>query len=124
MEIGIKLRQFREESHLSQKEIAEKLEVAVATYNSWESDLTEPKISHLIRLAKIHNKDITDFLTDAIQKKQTVSNTNNKDTSVNGFEIHIHNNKLIQHLESQISDLKVQLKDKDEIIALLKDKIM
>lgn len=41
---GTILRKLRERKHLSQKEIAEKLDIAQSTYSQWESDISSLKL--------------------------------------------------------------------------------
>lgn len=45
-----KLKEVRQEQQLSQKQIADKLGVAVSTYANWEQGRREPSISDIYKL--------------------------------------------------------------------------
>ena len=56
--VSQQLRKLREAKKLTQKEIAEKLNIDRSTYAYWESAKTEPSIKHLVKLSKIYNVTI------------------------------------------------------------------
>ena len=56
-----RLRELREDHDLTQKEIAEKLQMDRATYTRYEIQSTEPSISTLFLLAEIYKTSI-DYL--------------------------------------------------------------
>lgn len=53
MTIGKKIKKLRKESGYKQKELAEKLGVAVNSISHWETDTFEPSILNCISLADI-----------------------------------------------------------------------
>ena len=53
MEIGIKLKNARAESRLTQEQIAEKLDISFQAVSSWERDECKPDTDKLIRLAAL-----------------------------------------------------------------------
>lgn len=59
--IGQRIKALREDSDLSQKELAANVNITEATLSRYENDLREPKVSIIIRLAKELNTT-TDFL--------------------------------------------------------------
>ena len=56
--VSQQLRKLREAKKLTQKEIAEKLNIDRSTYAYWESAKTEPSIKHLVKPSKIYNVTI------------------------------------------------------------------
>lgn len=56
-----KLKELRKEKSLSQKQVAERLEVAVSTYANWEQGRREPSIFDLIVLMSIFEVDANEL---------------------------------------------------------------
>ena len=52
-----RLKDIRGEKHLSQKDVSEKLGVAVSTYANWEQGRTEPSITDIYKLIEVLNID-------------------------------------------------------------------
>jgi transcriptional regulator with XRE-family HTH domain len=102
------LRQLREKHRLSQQEVADFIDIAQSTYSLWESDKYSPQVEYLPKLAEILKVDIQELLPLATSVK-IVNNTDNKDNSVNGFEVRVEGKELIKEL----------LESKDEIIRML-----
>lgn len=48
-----RLRDLRTEKKLSMKELAEKINATDGAVSNWENDINEPKISYLVKLAKV-----------------------------------------------------------------------
>lgn len=65
-----KIRDLREESHLSQKAVANILGVAQTTYSDYEHGYTRIPVEHLIRLAAHYNVDLN-YITGASAIKQS-----------------------------------------------------
>ena len=57
----MRLRNLRNESNLTQKKIAEMLNVTVSTFSHWECDYQEPSFKDLISIGKFFNVS-TDYL--------------------------------------------------------------
>lgn len=55
MTFGQKIKKLRIEANLTQKDVAEKMNVSFQTVSKWESDLNEPDIYNIKELAKIFN---------------------------------------------------------------------
>ena len=55
------LKELRTEKHLSMKQLAKQLSTTDATISNWENEINEPKLSHLIAIAKFFNVSI-DYL--------------------------------------------------------------
>jgi len=58
MTFGQKIKDLRVKSNLTQKELAEKMNVTFQTVSKWESDTNEPDMANIKELAKIFNCSI------------------------------------------------------------------
>lgn len=106
MKLGYRIKQKRELNRMSQQEIADYLEVCQKTYSNYESCKTTPSTLHLIKLNKILKFDFIEYLKE------------NEDNNSKPF------NSLTQKLkENLINNYEIIIRDKDEIIQLLRDKI-
>ena len=56
------LKRLRVENNLSQKALAEKLNVNFRTVSAWEKSVCEPSIEMLVKIADIFNESIDDLL--------------------------------------------------------------
>jgi transcriptional regulator with XRE-family HTH domain len=103
--------------------VADQLGVAQATYWNWENDESHFKLDHLPKLAEILQVDAADLLPEGSVVK-IVNNKENKDNSVNAFEVKMEervlNEKLLRSLEETITLLKEQNQVLKEENALLK----
>ena len=59
--IGEKLKWYREARKLTQTEVASAVNVSQGTYSQWEKDKYTPKISHLVKLAKVFDCYVEDL---------------------------------------------------------------
>ena len=50
-----RLRELRQDKHLSMKQLAKKLNTTDAAISNWENEINEPKISYLVSIAKFFN---------------------------------------------------------------------
>ena len=50
-----RLRELRQDKHLSMKQLAKELNTTDAAISNWENEINEPKISYLIFIAKFFN---------------------------------------------------------------------
>lgn len=53
IQIGSTIKKIRKDRHISQKEMAEKLEIPYSTYSNYENNNREPKIETIEKIAKI-----------------------------------------------------------------------
>jgi len=53
---------YRKQFKMTQKELAEKLEVSVNNVGHWEKGRTEPNINTLLKICEIFNISIEDLL--------------------------------------------------------------
>lgn len=56
------LKRLRLENNLSQKALAEKLNVNFRTISAWEKAICEPSLDLLVKIADIFNESIDDLL--------------------------------------------------------------
>ena len=56
-----RLRELRQDKHLSMKQLAKELNTTDAAISNWENEINEPKISYLFAIAKFFNVS-TDYL--------------------------------------------------------------
>lgn len=56
-----RLRELRQDKHLSMKQLAKELNTTDAAISNWENEINEPKISYLVSIAKFFNVS-TDYL--------------------------------------------------------------
>ena len=70
MNLGLKIKQLRQENHLTQEDLAEQLGVSFQAVSRWENNITTPDISLLPIIANMFNVTM-DYLFDLdISKKQ------------------------------------------------------
>ena len=69
MNFGENLKQIREESKLSQQELAKKLEVSQSTIAMWEASQRTPKLGELNRLARVLNITVNRLLGQPRDRK-------------------------------------------------------
>lgn len=53
MTLGTRIKSFRNEKRITQKELADHLHVSFQTISKWENDENEPDVSSLIELSKV-----------------------------------------------------------------------
>jgi transcriptional regulator with XRE-family HTH domain len=109
---GTKLSQLRNKAKLSQQEVADFIGISRSTYNSWESDQASYKVEYLTQLADVFKVSPLELLPNANPIK-IVNNHDNKDNSINAFEVSVDAKELYKEL----------LSSKDEIIAMLKEQL-
>lgn len=69
MEIGSNLKKLRSEKGLSQKELADALNVSPQAVSRWENDEVEPDISTLNKLSEIFNVSVDELINGVKEKK-------------------------------------------------------
>jgi CheY-like chemotaxis protein/transcriptional regulator with XRE-family HTH domain len=74
MNFGDSIKNIREESGLSQEELARKLSVAQSTIGMWESGKRTPKLDELNRLARILNVTVNCLIGQSKEHKVELSN--------------------------------------------------
>ena len=70
IQIGEKLKTLRSEKHLTQKDLAEKLNVSAQAVSRWENDEVEPSLETLGQLATIFSVSIDELFGKEPAPKQ------------------------------------------------------
>ncbi|MDR0794540.1 MAG: helix-turn-helix domain-containing protein [Tannerella sp.] len=118
MSIGIRVRKYRDSKHLSQRMLAEKVEVSQSVISSIESDKSIPNAIMLNRIAKVLDVDINDFLVD------DGIDQNNNDNSIDNFQSQtaIHNHfpeNVLELLSSNQEKIATLLETQNKLMELL-----
>ena len=77
MEIGKQIKMYRQEAHLSQEELANRVYVSRQTISNWENDKSYPDVNSLVLLSEIFQisldnliKGDIEVMKDVIQKEE------------------------------------------------------
>ena len=70
---GDSIRYLRERRHLTQRELAERLNVSDKTISKWEKNLSVPDADTLIRLAEILEVSVSELLGTKIENENVAS---------------------------------------------------
>ena len=62
--IGLKLKNARNASHLTQEEVAEKLQISRQTLSNWENGKTYPDINSILKLSDLYGISLDHLLKD------------------------------------------------------------
>lgn len=82
MNIGLQIKKYREQYHISQEELALKIFVSRQTISNWETNKSCPDIKSLIMLSNIFNVSLDQFIKEDIKEmreiveKETIKNFN------------------------------------------------
>lgn len=115
MDIAKNLANLRKEHHLTQEQMAEKLEMSKSGYAKLERGETKLNIEHLQQIANVFNIDVVDLLKESGDFSFLIgdnnSNCNNK---------YKNNTQEIEKLELIIAHKDELLAQKDKEIELLR----
>lgn len=79
MELGNRIKKFREKFNLSQEELADKVYSSRQTISNWENDKTYPDINSLKLLSNIFDVSLDNLIEGDIEKmKTTINETDRK----------------------------------------------
>ena len=73
MSLGERLLNVRKEKHLSQEEVADKINVSRQTISKWETDQSTPDFDKIMPLCKLYEISADELLTGKEDKKQNVN---------------------------------------------------
>lgn len=110
------LRSIREKSNLTQKEVAEKLNIPRSTYNSYEQGIADPNVEKLIKLSQIFNVTIDKLVGNEI----SIDNETQKVIDTCKKLNHVEISKLIHYAEGMI--MNRQYEQKQKIIKIIEEK--
>ncbi|MEC3674725.1 helix-turn-helix transcriptional regulator [Bacillus velezensis] len=74
MSLGANLKQLRNKKGLSQYQVAEKLGIQRARYNSWENDIAKPRYEMLNKLCEFYKVEMNDLMKDADSQEESENN--------------------------------------------------
>ena len=109
-----RLREKREETELTQNEVAEELHVSPQSISKWERGEALPSVEFLPKLAEIYNCKIDDFFNEKISIENPVKSANNCISTI--YKNYIE--REIENANKKISDL--QTSEPDKILLLKK----
>ena len=72
MILAMKLRKLREQSNLSQLEIANELDISQSAYNKWETGQSKPTLKNLKKLAIIFDIEFLELVLARISNSDLV----------------------------------------------------
>lgn len=72
MDIGIRIKKFREQQRISQEELALKIFVSRQTISNWETNKSCPDIKSLITLSNIFNVSLDNFIKEDIEEMRDI----------------------------------------------------
>ena len=72
MKLGDKIKKYREENRMTQRDIAEMLEVEPGTVSKYESGMLEPNIESIKRLSETFGITIDELLKEAISRAKEI----------------------------------------------------
>ena len=75
MDVGIRIKKYREKQNISQDELAEKIFVSRQTISNWENSKSYPDIKSLLLLSDIFKVSLDDFMKGDIEKIKKLVNT-------------------------------------------------
>lgn len=75
MDVGIRIKKYREKQNISQDELAEKIFVSRQTISNWENNKSYPDIKSLLLLSDIFKVSLDDFMKGDIEKIKNLVNT-------------------------------------------------
>ncbi len=68
MDVGIRIKKYREKQNISQDKLAEKIFVSRQTISNWENDKSYPDIKSLMMLSNIFDVSLDDFMKGDIEE--------------------------------------------------------
>ncbi len=86
MDVGMRIKKFRERQNISQDELALKIFVSRQTISNWETNKSYPDIKSLVMLSNIFNVSLDDFIKgDIVEMRKMVDNDKIKKFNVLSF---------------------------------------
>lgn len=72
MDIGLRIKKFREQQKISQEELALKIFVSRQTISNWETNKSCPDLKSLIMLSNIFNVSLDSFIKEDIKEMREI----------------------------------------------------
>lgn len=108
MQVGQKIRKFRDERNYSQSEMAERMGISQSAYSRIERNETPITVDELIRVSKTLNVPLQEFLPDSISI-QNVNERGHGGPNLIMGDFHYHHTEESKHQEVIIELLRKML---------------
>ena len=82
MNLGENIKKIRKDNHLSQEELADKLNVSRQSVSKWENGDAYPEMDKMVQICKLFNVNIDDLINNDIKE---VNNNKEAKSSINKF---------------------------------------
>ena len=86
MKLGDKIKKYRELNRMTQRDIAEILEVEPGTVSKYESGMLEPNIESIKRLSETFGITIDELLKEAISRAKEIIEQKNPELDIIGID--------------------------------------
>lgn len=115
MEIGIKIKQLRKLSGMTQEQLAEKLNVSRQTISKWETGGIVPDVSSVVKICTMFHVSLDDLL---LEEDGGTTEVNATITLEDLVKINRHNRKMMLLLMGGLLFLMVSILTASHILAL------
>ena len=72
MDIGVRIKQYRERQGITQDELALKIFVSRQTISNWETNKSYPDIKSLVMLSNLFNVSLDDFVKEDVEEMRKI----------------------------------------------------
>lgn len=120
------IRDFREDKHLTQADMAEKLGMSVTGYAKLERGESQIRVERLQQIAEILEVNVEELMTEGSEGVLVFNNSNDNFSNSSNFSLALGNPALegeIRHLKYIIDSKNELLDARDREIELLKSQI-
>lgn len=87
MTLGEKLLELRKEKHLSQEEVADRLNVSRQTVSKWETNVSTPDFDKIVPICELFEISTNELLTGAKDAKENVIIDDNRQKKAKGIGV-------------------------------------
>lgn len=87
MTLGEKLLELRKEKHLSQEEVADRLNVSRQTVSKWETNVSTPDFDKIVPICELFEISTNELLTGAKDEKENVIIDDNRQKKAKGIGV-------------------------------------
>ncbi len=115
--IGDRIRKLREDKNISQEKIALELELTQSNYGRLEKDDRRLTVPKLIKISEVLQVSISSLFNE--QTSKVIHQHNNENPSAYNVENLFQNNK--ETTDKLIEQYELRIKEKDEMISILKN---
>ena len=87
MNLGEKLLELRKSKHLSQEEVADKLNVSRQTVSKWETNVSTPDFDKIVPICELFEISTNELLTGVKEEQENIGITDNRQKKAKGIGI-------------------------------------